>query len=136
VKVGAIDAIPEWMRRAGLTAFDQREPDVRVADLELDSLMAQPEPAPGARVLRFVSGAQVITLHVTPELDSVALAIAVTPAQTVAIEVRPLRGQVTRVVSDDRGRAECSAVPAGPLSVLVHWPDAAGGPARSAWVQV
>ena len=135
-EVVAIDRIPEWVRLIGHAAFDKREAAVRVADLELDSLLRRGEPPTRVRTLRFGSHEVSVTMRVTNETDSVSMAIRLRPPGTVGIDVRPLRGSVQRVWSDDRGCATCRDVPPGPLSLLVHWPKALGGPVRTAWVQV
>lgn len=132
---GDIDQVPDWVRLAGLAAFDHREPSVRVADLEFDSLMTRLEPASGTRVLRFATAGERVTMQVTPQGDKVSLALSLAPPSAVSLDIRPVHGKVQEVSSDARGHATCPDVPAGPLSVLVHWPLPIG-PVRTAWVQV
>ena len=135
-EVFAIDRLPDWVRLLGRAAYDRREPDIPVADLTVDSLMTSPHPSSGVRTLRFVTSQRSVTVEVTNEPECVSLAIRLWPQTTVAIEVRPVHGTVQHVWSDSRGNAFCDAVPPGPLSLLVRWPGTAGGPLRTAWVQV
>jgi hypothetical protein len=135
-EVFGIDRFPDWIRLVGRAAFDRREPEIPVADLAVDSLMASPQPLSEVRTLRFATTTRAVTVEVTNESEHVSLAIRLWPPAHVSVEVRPAHGTVQRVWSDGRGSAFCDAVPPGPLSLLVHWPPAAGGPLRTAWVQV
>lgn len=131
-----VDTPPPWLRLAGLSAFDRREPSVRVAHLEMDTLLPQSQDPGTPRLLRFRADRQLVLMTVTERSHSVTLAIALTPRRRVRIEVRPLHGNVRHVWADARGIAECRAVPHGPVSLLVHWPETADGPLRTAWTQV
>ena len=131
-----IERTPEWARQAGLAAFERREPDVEVADLLLDSLMTRAELASGARILRFASRDRSVTVVVTPHGQTVALALTIVPAGPVCVDVRPLHGAVQQLWCTAEGQGACSAVPTGPLSLLVRWPATAGGLLRTAWVLV
>lgn len=135
-EVFAIDRLPDWVRLLGQAAFDRREPDIPVADLSVDSLMDSPQPSSDVRTLRFVTSQRWVTVEVTNEPECVSLAIRLWPPIQVEVEVRPVHGTVQRVWSDGRGAAFCDAVPPGPLSIVVRWPANAGGPLRTAWVQV
>jgi hypothetical protein len=133
--VAAIDQIPDWVSLAGLAAYDRREPTVKVADLISDSLMTRTEAWTRPRRLRFATEAQSVEVEVTPNAATLQLAIVVSPAAAVRLDVRPIHGRTCYVWSGPRGDAECSGVPPGPMSVLVHWPLPVG-PVRTAWVQI
>lgn len=135
-EVFAIDRIPEWVRVVGRAAFDRREPAVRVADLSFDSLMARVDAPANVRLLRFGSMDNSVVVQAAKDDGGVTISITIRPATSVGIDVRPLHGRSQRVWSDDSGCATCRSVAHGPLSLLVHWPTSAGGPVRTAWVQV
>lgn len=132
----AIDRPPDWMRLAGLAAFDRREPAVPVADLALDTLLPRPTEPWAPRLLRFAADRRTITVIATPGARSVGLTITVTPPGVVPIVVRPLRGIVRRVTADPHGVARCRSVPPGPVSLLILWPASSGGSVRTAWTQM
>ena len=131
-----IDRLPDWLRRAGLAAFDRREIDIPVAHLELDTLMSRAATPRAPRLLKFTTADHTVMVSVTTKPRSVALAIAVTPPAAVDIDVRPLRGNIRHVHANDRGTAACDSIARGPLSLLVHWPPEAGGAVRTSWTQV
>lgn len=130
------DRPPDWMRLAGLVAYDRREPHVPVARLDLDTLMPQSADADVPRLLRFTTSRHTVVLTATSRPRAVTLAISVSPPGVVGIDVRPLHGSVRRVWTDARGVASCRSVPPGPVSLLVRWTAAQGGPIRTAWTQV
>lgn len=135
-EVVAIDRPPDWMRLAGLAAFDRREPAIPVADLALDTLLPRATTPWAPRLLRFTTGRRSITVIATPHGRSVSLAITVSPSGVVPIDVRPLHGIVRRVTTDLQGAAHCRSVPPGPVSLLIVWPTSAGGCVRTAWTQM
>lgn len=134
-EVAVIERPPEWVRLVGLAAFDRREPEVRVADLEYDSLMSHTEVPAGTRLLRFATEQEDVSVTVNATGMSVSLAIAIVPARLVRVDVRPIHGPVKHAWTDGHGRVTAGDVPAGPLSILVHWPPPIG-PVRTAWIQV
>jgi hypothetical protein len=107
-----------------------------VAALDLDTLITRPGPGADLRILRFVSGGRTITMAMHRGDGGVSMSIVLRPPTRVWMEVRPLRGVAQTVSSDDTGVAHCESIHTGPLSLLVHWPDAEGGPARTEWVQI
>jgi len=134
--VVVIERTPDWARQAALDAFDRREPDVAVADLQLDSLMTRAELTSGARILRFASVDRYITVVVMAHGQTVSLTVTISPPAPVPVDVRPLHGALQKVRCSPEGEASCSGVPTGPLSLLVHWPSEAGGAVSTAWVLV
>jgi hypothetical protein len=134
--VVAISQPPEWLRRAGLAAFDRHEPDVPIAHLDLDTLMLRTSDPETPRLLRFSSSSRTVNICVVSKPRSVTLLITVAPPGKVGIDVRPLRGVTRHISTDDRGTATCRSVPLGPLSLLVRWPPSRGGSVRTAWTQV
>lgn len=131
-----IDRVPEWLRLAGLAAYDRREPTVRVAHLDHDSLMQQRRDVDAPRILRFTTDDHLVTVTVSPAHRAVSLTVTVRPAGALPVDVRPLHGQPRRIWTDPAGTAMCLRVPRGPVSLLVRWPAAEGGPVRTAWTQV
>lgn len=136
VEVVAISQPPEWLRLAALAAFDRNEPDVPVAQLDLDTLMLHSTDPETPRLLRFSTSSRTVNISVVTKPRSVTLLITVAPPGEVGIDVRPLHGLTRHVSTDDRGAATCKSVPFGPLSLLVHWPHSRGGSVRTAWTQV
>jgi hypothetical protein len=134
-EVAGIDPVPEWVRMLGHSMFDHRDASIAVADLASDSLV-DGDASADVRVVRFAHDGRAVTLSITRGHSTVALGVEVTPPDAVLVELRPLHGSARQDHTDGTGVATYDSVPTGALSVLVHWPDEAGGPVRTAWVQV
>ena len=119
-----------------MSDYDARDISIPVIDITHDTLMPCDPDAKRVRTLNFSSREHEIVINVTDESTTVSLSIDVTPRGSLAIDVRPLHGASRRVWSDADGHSSCTAVPLGPMSLVVHWPPSAGGPARTAWAQL
>lgn len=127
---------PYWARLAALADLERREPSIRVAHLDLDTLLPRPHDSRTPRKLRFATDSRAVLLTVVSHPRTISISIGVTPPTVVGVDIRPLHGVVRRVWTDEQGRAECRSLPPGPISLLVQWPASEGGAVRTAWTQM
>ncbi|MFC3999116.1 hypothetical protein ACFOVU_24570 [Nocardiopsis sediminis] len=135
-----VGAMPTAVRRAARAAFAMRRDDTVFADLRDDSLGTTPVGlrdagtlADAPRYVRFEGPGVAVSMEITLVDDDRDLVGRVAPARALAVEVRSPHGTSHHDVDPD-GAFLARGVPRGPVSLLVHLPEAP--PATTRWLTI
>ncbi|MFD0803948.1 hypothetical protein ACFQZU_21880, partial [Streptomonospora algeriensis] len=119
-------------------AYAARRDDAVMTELRTDSADAPPARvrdsaalADAPRYLRFDSPGACLGLEVTAEDDYRTLVGRVDPPGPTSVEIRTTQGSAWSDVDDD-GAFVASAIPTGPISLILHHP--AGRPVATPWL--
>lgn len=140
--VAVIDPVPGRFVDAGRASYGWRTIDAELAELEADSALAGPagvRSGPDQRLLTFRSPTVAVELEVTGHADRRDLVGQLVPTRGGApahggtVEVRWPGGQ-SLARTDLVGNFVAKDIPAGPVSVLCRFGDAA--PVTTSWVSL
>lgn len=134
--VAVVDPVPGPLVDAGRATYGWRTIDAELAELEADSALtasAGVRSGPDQRLLTFRSPTVAVELEVTGHADRRDLVGQLVPARGGTVEVRWPGGQAL-ARTDLVGNFVARDIPAGPVSVLCRFGDAA--PVTTSWVSL